>query len=156
MKTIATEFLFGLDVEVETPPIRVGQTPLGTRVIANITGGSFEGPRLRGRVLRSGADWAVVHSDGSLTIDVRLCLETEDSSVIYMSYGGRMVVPPELMAQIVVPESGSPPDPGDFYFRTNPLFETGAAEYAWLNSVVAIGTGWMTPHGVAYDVFAVK
>jgi hypothetical protein len=26
--------------------------------------------------------------------------------------------------------------PGEYYFRTNPLFETGAEQYAWLNDIV--------------------
>ncbi|MFJ8075353.1 DUF3237 family protein [Streptomyces sp. NPDC096176] len=30
-------------------------------------------------------------------------------------------------------------NPADYYFRTNPLFETGAEPYAWLNGTVCIG-----------------
>jgi Protein of unknown function (DUF3237) len=45
-------------------------------------------------------------------------------------------------------------DPGRYYFRTTPVFETGAPEYAWLNAIVAVGSGRLIEAGgVAYDVF---
>jgi len=37
----------------------LGAGPHGTRVIFPITGGSFEGDRLRGKVLPGGADWTI-------------------------------------------------------------------------------------------------
>jgi hypothetical protein len=37
------------------------------------------------------------------------------------------------------------------------LFETGAAGYAWLNGIVAVGSGRLTEGGgVAYDVFELQ
>jgi Protein of unknown function (DUF3237) len=38
-------------------PIMVGAAPEGTRRVVPISGGTFEGPRLRGTVLPGGADW---------------------------------------------------------------------------------------------------
>jgi hypothetical protein len=38
-------------------PLTLGKTPHGERRIINITGGSFAGPLLSGRVLPGGADW---------------------------------------------------------------------------------------------------
>jgi len=50
MPEIKTELLFKLTLEV--PPILVlGETPYGNRRIAQVVGGSFEGPKLKGRVL---------------------------------------------------------------------------------------------------------
>ena len=37
-----------------------------------------------------------------------------------------------------------------------PYFETSAAQYAWLQQVVAIGRGSLIPGGVSYQVFAVR
>jgi hypothetical protein len=47
-------------------------------------------------------------------------------------------------------------DPSRYYFRTNPLFETGAAKYRWLNGVVAIGYGRTGDGGVTYRVMEIK
>lgn len=48
-------------------------------------------------------------------------------------------------------------DPARYYFRTTPLFETGATGYAWLNGIVAVGSGRLTEGGgVAYNVFELQ
>jgi hypothetical protein len=43
-------------------------------------------------------------------------------------------------------------DPARYYFRTNPLFETGADRYAWLNDIVCVGSGYLVEGGIAYKV----
>jgi hypothetical protein len=50
------------------------------------------------------------------------------------------------------PEARFLVDPARYYFRTVPLFETGAERYAWLNRRVSIGTGYLIKGGVAYRV----
>lgn len=99
-------------------------------------GGTFEGPDLRGDVLPGGGDWAVFRPDGSMTLDVRLTLRTHDGALVQMTYGGRWIVPPELRADIADPQKRHRIDPARYYFRTNPLFETGTEQYAWLNGIV--------------------
>jgi Protein of unknown function (DUF3237) len=46
-------------------------------------------------------------------------------------------------------------DPASYYFRINPLFETGAAQYDWINRVVAVGIGHRFADGPVYSVFEV-
>ena len=47
-----------LKAEITLAPAQeVGETPHGRRRIVPITGGSFRGERLSGRVLPGGADW---------------------------------------------------------------------------------------------------
>ena len=41
---------------------------------------------------------------------------------------------------------------GDSEFFTQPRFETGHPDYAWLNSVVAVGEGRMLPNAVEYNI----
>jgi hypothetical protein len=79
-----------------------------------------------------------VRSDGSVTVDVRLVLKTFDDALIGMTYRGIRHGAPDVIARL---ENGETVDPGDYYFRVAPLFETAATQYAWLNNVVAIGTG---------------
>ena len=115
-------------------------------------GGSFEGPKLRGVVLASGGDWALFRADGVMSLDVRLTLRTHDDALVYMTYGGRWITPSELRAEIADPEKRHLVDPARYYFRTNPLFETGAKQYAWLNEIVCVGLGYPIEGGVAYKV----
>ncbi len=43
-------------------------------------------------------------------------------------------------------------DPSRYYFRTNPLFETGAEQYAWMNDIVCVGQGYLVEGGIAYSI----
>jgi hypothetical protein len=52
-------------------PVEVGKGPFGARTIFDVTGGVAEGPRLRGRLLPSGADWLLVDDGGTGRLDVR-------------------------------------------------------------------------------------
>ncbi|WP_279582295.1 DUF3237 domain-containing protein [Fodinicola feengrottensis] len=115
-------------------------------------GGTFEGPKLKGEVLPGGGDWALFRPDGTMTLDVRLTLRTHDQALVHMTYGGRWVVPAALRNDLTDPVKRYQIDPSAYYFRTNPLFETGAPEYAWLNDVVSVGSGYLVEGGIAYKV----
>lgn len=157
MTALESEFLFEMKAGLGGM-IPVGPGPLGNRVIVTVPGGTFEGPKLKGTIVaNSGADWAYIRNDGSLALDVRLCLETDDGAFIYMTYTGRIVPSsPEQLAEILDFNRAEPVDPSTYYFRSNPVFETGSEQYAWLNSIVAVGKGRAGDGGVAYDVFAIK
>ncbi len=148
---LKSEFLFSMDAELATQQV-VGQGPLGMRMIANVSGGSFEGPKMKGTLAASGADWALIRADGVLQIDVRACLETDDGAFIYATYGGRMDIPPALQPKVFDRSQAESVDPSEYYFRTCPLFETGSEKYAWLNRIQAVGVGRLTSKGVSYDV----
>ncbi|GAA1027747.1 MULTISPECIES: DUF3237 domain-containing protein [Amycolatopsis] len=125
---IATRYLFDLVVDL-SPRVEFGDG----RVFFASAGGTFHGPRLHGEVLPGGGDWAVFRPDGTMTLDVRLALRTHDGALLHLTYRGRRT------------SSGT-------YFRTNPLFETGAEQYAWLNDVVGVGSGYLVDGGVAYRI----
>lgn len=151
---VATALLFEIAVDL-SPRVPFGAGPVGQRVLFAAAGGSFEGPKLRGSVLAGGGDWAVFRPDGTMVLDVRLSLRTDDGALIYMTYGGRWVTPPDLRAELADPATRHQVDPARYYFRTNPLFETGAPAYAWLNDIVCVGKGYLIERGIAYRVFEI-
>src|SRR5262245_36196183 len=51
------------------PPQKLGTVSHGVRSIVPVTGGEFEGPRLRGKVLPGGGDWLLLRSDDVLELD---------------------------------------------------------------------------------------
>jgi hypothetical protein len=134
---------------VVPPPQRLGAVPHGTRVIAPITGGTFEGPRLRGRVLPGGGDWTLLRSDGVLELDLRITLETDDGALIGLTSFGLRHGPPEVLAAL---GRGEPVDPSKYYFRTAPKFETSAPRYSFLNALIAIASGDRRPDGPIYTI----
>jgi hypothetical protein len=117
-------------------PQDIGAGPHGKRVTYPIVGGSFEGERLRGRVLPGGDDWTIRRSDGLLELDLRITLETDDGALIHMTFDG-------------IRDDQASPNP---YFRTLPRFETAEPKYSFLNRLLAIGTGEVGADGPLHTI----
>ena len=128
---------------------KIGAVPHGTRVTAPIASGHFEGPRLRGKVLPGGADWTLLREDGTLELDLRMTLETDDGALIHMASFGLRHGPTEVIAALARGESV---DPASYYFRTTPRFETAHPKYAFLNRLVAVASGERRPEGPIYTI----
>jgi hypothetical protein len=139
------------EIRLQVPQIvDLGDTPLGRRRIATVTGGTFEGERLRGEVVGAPAgDWLLQRPDGVTVLDVRLLLCTDDGEHIYMSYRGLRHGPADVMARLA---AGEVVDPATYYFRIAPVFETAAKKYEWLNRIVAVGMGRREPSGPIYAI----
>ncbi|HUQ25101.1 MAG TPA: DUF3237 domain-containing protein [Burkholderiales bacterium] len=135
------------------PAQELGETPQGRRRIINITGGSFRGERLSGKVLAGGADWQVIRPDGVADLDARYTLETADGALIYVRNHGYRHGPADVLRKLSL---GEEVDPALYYMRTTPLFETGDARYAWLNRLICVGTGARKRSSVHLEIFEVK
>ena len=51
---------------------------------------------------------------------------------------------------------GESVDRSEYYFRTTPIFETGAEKYKWLNQVIAVGIGTIGKDYVSYDIYVIR
>nr|WP_295671758.1 DUF3237 domain-containing protein [Sphingomonas sp.] len=141
-----------LTLEVDFPAtVVIGTTPHGHRGIARVAGGHFAGERLSGSV-RPGHDWYVVRADGTLEIDVRLTLATDDGAAIYLSYQGNMRAAPEVMARF---RKGERLAPEDYALQVVATMECGDARYGWLNDLLVVGIGEQMPGGVIYRLFEI-
>jgi hypothetical protein len=134
-------------------PQELGESPLGRRRIINITGGTFRGKRLSGKVLPGGADWQVIRPDGVADLDARYTLETEDGALIYVRNHGYRHGPADVLKKLSL---GEEVDPSLYYMRTTPLFETGDQRYAWLNRLICVGTGARKKSSVHLEIFEVE
>jgi uncharacterized protein DUF3237 len=106
--------------------------------VIDVSGGVFEGPRLKGRVLPGGSDWIAVRCGGVLIQDVRIVLQTEGGQNILMSYRSMRYGPEDVIEKV---NGGEDPDPRKYYFRTQPIFEAPNGEHDWLNKLMALGVG---------------
>jgi Protein of unknown function (DUF3237) len=136
---LESEFLYKINLTLDAP-VDIGKLPIGKRVIYPVTGGSFEGPKLRGKVRAFGADWVLRLDSVTTRLDVKLLLETEDGQLISNTYTGIVYNNPN----------------GTTYWRITPVFETGSKKYEWLNYLLAVGIGSFSTGGVSYNVFAIK
>jgi hypothetical protein len=151
MAEIRTAPLFSVTLKVAEIQ-NLGKTPLGERRIGVVEGGSFEGPKLKGTVMKGGSDWILIRPDGATQLDVRLTLKTHDGEIIGMTYRGLRHGPAAVIERL---NRGEKVDPSEYYFRTAPIFETSSTIYSWLNRIVAVATGNRLPEGPVYHVFEV-
>ena len=131
------------------PSQKLGTVPHGNRTVVPVTGGHFEGLRLRGEILSGGGDWLLLRSDNVLELDLRITLETDDGALISMRSFGLRHGPPEVLAALARGESV---DPSTYYFRTAARFETSAPQYEFLNRLIAIASGDRRAGGPIYTI----
>ena len=151
MLPLRLEFLCRL-TGTTAPPIEVGSTPSGIRRVFPIKDGTIEGPKLRGKVLPGGADYMLVRSDGAVLPDVRLTFETDDGALVMMQYNGLRHGPAEVMERLA---RGDSVEASEYYFRIAPRFETASTRYAWLNRILAVGSGHRMADGPIYDIYEI-
>lgn len=134
------------------PAVSVGNTPTGTRRVAVVEGGTFEGEidGLSGSVHAGGNDWLTERADGSLHLDARIVLQAGNGDLVMMEYAGIRHGAPEIMRKVA---AGEDVPPEEYYFRIAPRFETASKSLDWLNRVVAVGIGQRLRDGVRYSVF---
>ena len=80
-KDFKTEHLFDAKVKIANM-IMVGESKRGTRRVIPITGGTFEGSKIKGEVLPGGEDWQLVRPDGDTELQARYLIKTNDGIVI--------------------------------------------------------------------------
>jgi hypothetical protein len=127
-----------------------------TFTIVNVlAGGWVKGPRISGSFVAPGGDWLRHTPSGTLRIDVRATLKTDDGAFIYMSYNGVLQETTESAKKL---EKGQLLTANDFpYCIGAPTFETSSPKYAWLNNVQAVSKFVELKDGdggyIKYDVF---
>ncbi len=130
---------FLMDLVFERGPSNNVGSPGVKRVVVAVSGGTFEGPRLKGTVVNPSGDWMVVRPDGTSSLDIRFVLQTDDDQKILMTCRG-----------IAYKDPG-----GELFARIVPMFEAGAEKYAWLNKVIAVGVYKSIPGKVEYRVYQI-
>jgi hypothetical protein len=145
------------EFEVAGGILPLGRSAFGERRVGYITGGRFEGERLRGEILPGGGNWSTtgdIPGGAAGTFDARSVWRTHDGALISVSYAGRSVIPPEVGAAFRDPAQPNV-DPSRYYLRIAPVFETSDPRYAWLNGVLAVSCGERLPAGVRHTMFEV-
>lgn len=118
------EFAFEENVTL-AKGIPVGKTAMGTRIIIPITGGTFEGPKIKGTIMPGGWDWQLVRADGCTHIKADYMIKTDDGAIINVVNQG----------SACRDENGKPVP-----LRTVPIFEPPLGKYEWLGKYTFVGT----------------
>ena len=124
----------------------VGMTQHGQRTVIPITGGTFEGPLLKGTILNGGADYQLAR-DGRTELEAIYSIKTDDGVYIHVRNRGIICSGKD--------ETGNP----SFYFRAAPQFEAPVdSRYAWLNNALFVcAPEWdQSFKGIVLNVWKVK
>ena len=127
-------------------PLDLGDIAQGRRRIVPLTGGTFTGPELNGKLLPgSSADWQIVLPDGTALGDIRYTLQTDDGDLLYVQSRGVRHGSADVLARLA---RGEDVDASEYTFRTSTQIETAAPALDWLNKGVFISVGGRRPGAV--------
>ena len=102
-------------------------TQHGRRTVIPITGGTFEGPGIKGTIINGGADYQLANAQGRTELEAIYCIKTDDG--VYIHVRNRGIIASGKDAD------GKP----TFYFRAAPQFEAPAdSKYGWLNDALFV------------------
>ena len=125
-----------------------GETQHGQRTIIPITGGTFEGPNIKGTIINGGADYQLNNkATGRTELEAIYCIKTDDGVNIHVRNRGIIANGKD--------DQGNP----TFYFKAAPQFEAPVdSKYAWLNNAIFVcqpdfATGFK---GIVLNVWKVK
>ena len=143
----APQLEFALQLKVSIgEPYGIDNTQHGRRTVVPITGGTFEGPRLKGTIINGGADYQL-NAEKRTELEAIYCIRTDDGINIHVRNKG--IIYNGLDAE------GKP----TFYFRAAPTFEAPAdSKYGWLNNALFVCTPqWEDGfQGIILNVWMVK
>jgi Protein of unknown function (DUF3237) len=110
----------------------VGKVPFGHRRVIPILGGTFKGDNFNGDVMPGGADWNLVHPDGTVNFWARYTLRTDDGVFIgILNEGYQLGGGPDDIERMI---AGEKIDLSNVLTRGKPQLEAPAGKYAYLNN----------------------
>ena len=122
-------------------------TQHGRRTVIPITGGTFEGPGIKGTIINGGADYQLANAQGRTELEAIYCIKTDDG--VYIHVRNRGIIASGKDAD------GKP----TFYFRAAPQFEAPAdSKYGWLNDALFVCAPEFSQQfqGIVLNVWKVK
>ena len=135
-------------------PLDLGERPEGRRRVVPLTGGTFSGPQLNGRLLPgASADWQTVLADGTAIGDIRYMLETDGGELLYVQSRGVRHGSAEVLARL---GRGEDVHASEYVFRTSTQIETAGADLDWLNKGIFISVGGRQSGAVIYETYIVR
>ncbi len=134
-------------------PLDLGEITQGHRRIVALTGGTFTGPEISGKLVPGvSADWQVLLPDGTALGDIRYTLQTGSGDLLYVQSRSVRHGSAEVLGRLA---RGEDVDAGEYTFRTATQIETAAPELDWLNKGIFISVAARGATGVIYDTYLV-
>ena len=144
----APQLEFALQLKVTLgQAFSIENTQHGRRTVIPITGGTFEGPGIKGTIINGGADYQLANAQGRTELEAIYCIKTDDG--VYIHVRNRGIIASGQDAD------GKP----SFYFRAAPQFEAPTdSKYGWLNNALFVCAPEFSQQfqGIVLNVWKVK
>lgn len=144
----APELEFALQLKVTLgQTFSIENTQHGRRTVIPITGGTFEGPGIKGTIVNGGADYQLADAQGRTELEAIYCIKTDDGIYIHVRNRG------------IIANTKDANGNQSFYFRCAPTFEAPAdSKYGWLNNSLFLCAPSFSQgfNGIVLNVWKVK
>ena len=144
----APELEFALQLKVTLgQAFSIENTQHGRRTVIPITGGTFEGPGIKGTIINGGADYQLANAQGRTELEAIYCIKTDDGIYIHVRNRG------------IIANTKDANGNQSFYFRAAPQFEAPAdSKYGWLNNALFVCAPSFSQgfNGIVLNVWKVK
>lgn len=142
------ELEFALQLKVTLgQAFSIENTQHGRRTVIPITGGTFEGPGIKGTIVNGGADYQLANAQGRTELEAIYCIKTDDGIYIHVRNRG------------IIANTKDANGNQSFYFRCAPQFEAPAdSKYGWLNNSLFLCAPSFSQgfNGIVLNVWKVK
>lgn len=127
VQVFETEHIWDATVTI-AEGIILGESKHGWRRVVPITGGTFEGPRIRGVVVPGGEDWQLTRPDGDTELHARYLLRTHDGHLV------------QVINRVLIHYPTGGDETGTYIRSVVDLEAEVGGPYEYLNHAIYIGT----------------
>ncbi|KAE8146747.1 hypothetical protein BDV25DRAFT_161873 [Aspergillus avenaceus] len=140
------------------PRVAVGQSIWGQRDWVTFVGGQWAGRWGKGIVLPGGQDSQIVTKESATSLRASYMLQTADDppAFIIVKANGWLTGAKDVLDKVNDPNVADTINPNTYKYRINLSMETGDERYAFLNTLMWVGSGCRRGHEVIFDAFRIN
>ncbi|KAL1960519.1 hypothetical protein VTO42DRAFT_7818 [Malbranchea cinnamomea] len=139
------------------PTVSVGQSLWGQRDWVTYIGGQWAGRWGKGMVLPGGQDSQVVVKELATSVKARYLLQTADDPPAYIAVksNGWLTGARDVLEKVADPNQADSINPSTYKYRLTLTMETGDDRYAFVNTVMWVGSGCRRASELIFDAFRI-
>ncbi|KAH8705630.1 hypothetical protein BGW36DRAFT_435535 [Talaromyces proteolyticus] len=150
----SVELDFRMSIKLN-PRVNIGNGIWGSRDWVSFIGGQWAGRWGKGIVLPGGQDSQVTVKELATSIGANYVLQTADEQPAYIivKTKGWLTGAKDVLEKLADPNVADSINPSTYKYRVNLSMETGDDRYAFVNTVMWVGSGCRRGHEVIIDSF---
>ncbi|OKL62518.1 hypothetical protein UA08_02926 [Talaromyces atroroseus] len=150
----SVELDFRMSIKLN-PKVSIGSTVWGGRDWVTFVGGQWAGRWGKGIILPGGQDSQVTVKEMATSLSANYVLQTADEPAAYIivKANGWLTGAKDVLEKLSDPSHADTINPNTYKYRLNLSMESGDERYAFVNTVMWVGSGCRRGHEVILDAF---